>query len=118
MQKRSRSSVCDYDTSKFAIGLTGSDGGFPVLGLASARVRLKRPAETGQGDQPFAILQAFFKSFNFGREAILDCLKRGRDRDQWSPADIKSADNKFKLKCYGDPFDPGWTLIMDNNNEF
>jgi hypothetical protein len=53
-------SVCDYDTSKFAIGLTGSDGGFPVIGLASARVRLIRPAETGQGEQPLAILQAFF----------------------------------------------------------
>jgi len=111
-------SICDYDTPRFTIGLTGSDGNFLQLGIASARVRLKPPPETGQGEQPVAILQAFFKPFNFDRAAILECISKGRQRDEWQPAEVKSPDNILKLKCYGDPFGLGWTLIMNRNNEF
>ena len=110
-------SVCDYDTPKFEIGLTGSYGDIG-LGLASAIVKLKPPLETGQGDPPISILQAFFKPFNFDRATIVGCIGRGQQRNQWQPEEVKSADKKFKLKCYGKALGPGWTLIMNNNNEF
>ena len=111
-------SICDYETPKYTIGLTASDGSMIGLGMASARVKLKMPLVTGQATEPFAMLEAFFNPFNFDKGALLDCINKGHERNQWDQAEVKSADKEFKLKCYGQASEQGWTLVMADNNEF
>jgi hypothetical protein len=105
---RTMMSICKYETPKFKLTLTGS------FDDAGAILEVTSPLTQEEADAVFKLmLFGFLKEFNFDESAIRNCIGGGRQRNQWSPEQVKSTDKEFKLKCYG-----SWFVTVQTNNEF